>query len=377
MINRVKLIHIILGKANPESLNGVNKVVHYLATEQHRMGYEVEVWGITFSKYPPIHKHEYNLKIFQDNKSRFYLTSQLRKAINNLKPDTWVQLHSVFIPEFFAIAILLKELGISYGVTPHGGYSIGALRRRWLIKKIFLFCFESFVLRNAFLIHAIGETEVPQILKIVKHKNIVLIPNGQDLNPVRFSPKIIPGKRPIFGFCGRLDAEHKGLDLMIKGFSIYKKEGGKGELWLIGDGTDREKLLSMAKSFGIQQSLRCFGAKFAEDKFQIIDNFDSFIHTSRWDVIPTACLEAAALSKPLLISRETNLAAFVKSYSAGWVLTENTPDRISEEMFRVELEFSGSHLGEYGQGARRMIETEFAWPNIAKKLVQAYKCAIA
>jgi glycosyltransferase involved in cell wall biosynthesis len=373
----MKIIHVLLGKANPDSMNGVNKVVHYLATEQHRMGYDVEVWGITFSKNPPVHNHEYNLRIFRDSKLRFYLSSELKEALKNLTPDTWVQLHSVFIPEFFTIAILLRKVGVRYGFTPHGGYSIGALRRRWLIKQIFLFLFESYVLRNAVLIHAVGETETVQILKIVKHNNVVLVPNGQDLLSLDFNKKIMQAERPIFGFCGRLDAVHKGLDLMIEGFNIYKKEGGKGELWLIGDGTDREKLLSMARAFGIQQSVKCFGAKFVEEKFQIIDNFDSFIHASRWDGIPTSCLEAAALSKPLLISRETNLASFVKSYSAGWVLIENTPEQISEEMFRVEREFSGSHLGEYGQRARRMIEAEFTWPNIAKKLVRAYECAIA
>ena len=43
----MKIIHIILGKANPKRMNGVNKVVYSLASIQLEQGFDVEVWGIT------------------------------------------------------------------------------------------------------------------------------------------------------------------------------------------------------------------------------------------------------------------------------------------------------------------------------------------
>jgi len=43
----MRVIHVVLGKANPDRMNGVNQVVHHLATEQVERGDEVEVWGIT------------------------------------------------------------------------------------------------------------------------------------------------------------------------------------------------------------------------------------------------------------------------------------------------------------------------------------------
>ena len=41
------IIHIVLGKANPDRMNGVNKVVHQLATKQAASNRSVQVWGIT------------------------------------------------------------------------------------------------------------------------------------------------------------------------------------------------------------------------------------------------------------------------------------------------------------------------------------------
>ena len=39
-----KIVHLVLGKANPERMNGVNKVAHALAATQKDFGYDVEVW---------------------------------------------------------------------------------------------------------------------------------------------------------------------------------------------------------------------------------------------------------------------------------------------------------------------------------------------
>ena len=43
----MEIIHIVLGKANPDRMNGVNKVVYQLATKQADFGEKVAVWGIT------------------------------------------------------------------------------------------------------------------------------------------------------------------------------------------------------------------------------------------------------------------------------------------------------------------------------------------
>ena len=45
----MKIVHIVVGKVNPDSLNGVSKVVHWMATSQMQLGHDVEVWGLTES----------------------------------------------------------------------------------------------------------------------------------------------------------------------------------------------------------------------------------------------------------------------------------------------------------------------------------------
>ena len=42
----MKIIHLVLGKGNPNRMNGVNKVAYQLATTQTEMGHDVTLWGI-------------------------------------------------------------------------------------------------------------------------------------------------------------------------------------------------------------------------------------------------------------------------------------------------------------------------------------------
>lgn len=123
------------------------------------------------------------------------------------------------------------------------------MKKNGLAKSIYMTLFEKKVISGAAKLHAIGASEIEDLHRIAPKINVVLIPNGQALEEIQFAPCPCrePNERPIFGFCGRLAKEHKGLDLLIQGFSRYKKSGGKGELWLIGDGPDKDLLCKISE----------------------------------------------------------------------------------------------------------------------------------
>jgi len=45
-MKNINIIHLVLGKANPQRMNGVNRVVHQLANTQAALGQSVTIWGI-------------------------------------------------------------------------------------------------------------------------------------------------------------------------------------------------------------------------------------------------------------------------------------------------------------------------------------------
>ncbi len=229
--------------------------------------------------------------------------------------------------------------------------------------------FESHLVKQAKMLHAIGESEIADFKTICKTQRIVVLPNGQDLNFLDgFINPIKSESNLIFGYCGRLDALHKGLDLLLEGFSTFIDTGGSAELWLIGDGKDRIFLKNHAKSLGIADKVKFFGTLYGNEKLEKIAMIDVFVHTSRWDAAPTAVLEAAALSKPLLISKETNIGTYVERYFSGIVLQKNSPIHIASAMNEFEKKYLTNTLFKIGNRANMMIKNEFEWPYIANRI---------
>ncbi len=370
----MRIVHIVVGRANPDSLNGVSKAVHWMATSQLRLGQGVEVWGIVHSEAP--RSRDYTLRQFPMTRLRVTLGRELKAAVSGLQPGTWVHFHSVFAPEFPAIAHQLSKHGIAYGITPHGGYTSGDLRKSRWKKRAYLAVREAQYVRNAAWIQAIGESEVEAIRRIAPAARVVLIPNCQEPIRLRVKAEIANSARPVFGYCGRLAAPQKGLDYLIDGFAAYKSAGGTGDLWLIGDGGDRAQLERQAVQRGVSGQVSFFGEKHGEEKLGLVASVDAFIHSSRWDGIPTACLEAAALQRPLLVSRETNLAEYVERSGSGLVLDETSAAGVARVLEHAQQLYEAGKLQQMGEKARALLEKEFRWEENARGFLKAVREAI-
>ena len=367
----MRIVHILQGKANPTTLNGVNRALHWMATYQARLGHQVEVWGLSRSMTLPPHQREYTLRIFPITRLRTTLGKELKQALDGLEPDSWVHFHSVFIPEYPAIARRLKQSGLAYGITPHNGYAPGVFRKNPWKKHLYTALREAKYLRHAAWIQIVGQTEERDIRRIVPGAHIVRIPNGQHPIAPRSKPMPAGVERPLIVFCGRLHTQSKGLDFLLDGFAAYKAKGGGGELWLIGEGENRAELERQAAAGGAEAKIHFLGVKLGEEKLDLVGGSDAFIHSSRWDVLPGACLEAAALARPLLVSRETNLAEYIERCHAGLVLDETSAGGVERVLGRVERLYREHGLEALGQNARRMIEDEFQWEKNASSFIAA------
>jgi len=373
------IVHILKGKADPETLNGVNKIVHWMATEQTALGHDVEVWGITKSV-NRLRKDAFNykLRLMPQLPFRAIVATEIKKALAELDRDTYVHFHCVFAPEFPGIARILNKRGILYGITPHGAYSPGVLNKNRFLKRLYIALRERSYVAGASWVQATGRGEVNDIHSIAPHVKVELIPNGQERNLLDgiMVPQMA-AEHPIIGYCGRLSILQKGMDYLVNGFSAYKSRGGRGKLWLIGDDVDRAIVERMVSEGGVSNDVHFFGAMNGAEKLKIIANFDVFIHSSRWEGLPMACLEAASLGKPLVVSRETNMAEYVEQSGAGVVLDETSATGVARALEHVDQLYENNKLHNMGENARRLVEKEFSWEGNAKSFVAAVIAAEA
>ncbi|NNC95630.1 MAG: glycosyltransferase family 4 protein [Chitinophagales bacterium] len=371
----MEIIHLILGKANPNRMNGVNKVVNSLATHQSDLGFDVSVWGITPSLEENYPSRNYRTELFPSKRNKLRISKKVTDRIMELDENAVVHLHGGFIPEFYHVSRALKKAGVRYVLTPHGAYNRIAMQRSKWRKKIYFSMFERSVASNAHALHCIGQSEIDELGKLLEKNNGVLIPNGQNVEDLRSDLGNRKNKQnPVFGFIGRIDIHTKGLDNLLNGFAHFiHQHGGKGKLWIIGDGTELQILKDLAVSLNIEKDVRFWGKRFGEEKLKLMSEMDAFFHPSRNEGLPGAVLEAAGMKIPCVVSKESNMADYVNSHNAGIGLGINDAHNIAGSMQDLEVQFRNGKISDLGENAFHMVKTEFDWNSIADQLINVYK----
>jgi glycosyltransferase involved in cell wall biosynthesis len=366
-----KIIHVVLGKANPKRMNGVNVVAHNLCENLREMGCDVELWGITKTENKQTTNRSYKLKLFKANKTRFLLDDKLVTAIKKeSESKVLFHFHGGFIVEFYSLSRILTKYGLPYIVTPHGAYNKLAVRRNHLTKSIYFRLFESNLVKNAASIHMLGQSELTGLSLLTDEFLHFFLPNGSaDIKKTRDQP--VNAKLKI-GYCGRIKIDEKGLDLMVEAMTIVNHKVLKAELMIIGDGPDMFALQKKVAQIKASEFVTFYGAKFGSDKYRILGQSDVFIHTSRNEGMPMSVLEAAALGIPLIVSEETNMGKQVLDYNSGIVLKDNVPEEIARAIHKMVEGHSLANLDKIGQNAIDMMSNEFEWTVIAERLHDEY-----
>ncbi|RZK53506.1 MAG: glycosyltransferase [Hymenobacter sp.] len=374
----MKIIHLILGKANPERMNGVNKVVHALATQQHRAGADVAVWGITADLRDNYPAREFATRLFLAQRNPFGLAAELRAALRQQAgAPTVVHLHGAFIPVYFSAARVLTSLGIPYVLTPHGSYSPAALRKSGFTKQVYGRVFESYLLRRAARVHCLGQSEITGVQRLNAALPTALLPYGfEPPQPVAPAMPAAPGRFRV-GFCGRLDDHHKGLECLLAGFAAFARQVPAAELWVIGDGPDRARVAAWAAA-APAGSVQLLGSRYGDDKIGLLGQLDVFAHTSHYEGLPTAVLEAVALGVPCVVTEATNLGSYVREFGCGEVLATADAGLLVQALHRLHAGWLATTAPqELATRCRQMVGTAFHWPTLLPAYEQMYQQALA
>jgi glycosyltransferase involved in cell wall biosynthesis len=364
----MEIIHIILGKANPDRMNGVNKVVYNLATAQANAGKKVSVWGITAH---PIHdypKRNFKTLLFKAHWNPFFIIPELRKSVLIHKKATF-HLHGGWVPQFSTLAKFFTKNGITFILTPHGAYNTIAMQRSSWKKKLYFQILERSLLKNSSKIHCVGNTEVDGLQAIFANTKSKVIPYGFETNATVFPlPK---NKDFTIGFVGRLDIYTKGLDLLLDAFRKFQKNHPDAKLWLIGEGEGQTFIEDYINENKLVNVI-LWGKKFGEEKDKLITKMHVFAHPSRNEGLPSAVLEAAAIGIPTVVTKATNMAAYVTQYQAGIGIENEDINALQSALEKLWQTYKDGEAAAYIHGAQKMLSCEFHWPDLVEKFEAMY-----
>lgn len=386
---RLDIRHVVIDDLgpHPSAANGIHHVARRLAREQIAAGDDARIIFLRQRRMAGGEAEAFDLPtlILPLDGPRIMghlvgVVPQVAAALTaGAGPDTIFHIHTARQPLLLSLVRELDRRGLGFGVTVHGRYSDifdgEGVVANWK-SALYLRLVERRAIERARFVQAVSVAEAQVIRRIAPRARICVIPNAAFSSALDGTP---PQPRrtasfagfPTFGFCGRYEIVHKGLDLLIEGFALYRREGGPGRLVLIGTGPARDVIAAMVNTSGIADAVEIHGPCFGAEKQRRMQGWDFFVQPSRFDGVPIAALQAALSGLPLIVSTGTGLAQHVDEARSGIVIRSLTPRSVATAFAEAGM-ISPDVWGAMAAGAHSMAVAIGDWTPIAASLRKLY-----
>jgi len=155
------------------------------------------------------------------------------------------------------------------------------------------------------------------------------------------SPDVI-----LFGTIARFVSQ-KSLDTLLKAYALYKNQSTfPSKLMIVGEGPLEDFLKKMALNLGIYQDVIWTG--FRDDIPIVMNSFDVFMLTSKYEGFGLVLLEAMAASKPIIATSVSAIPEIVVQNMTGFLSEAGDIDAISSVMKRLEAKKLRLKIGAAG-----------------------------
>ncbi|WP_350019925.1 glycosyltransferase family 4 protein [Priestia flexa] len=356
---------LIVAPITGENFSGLTYSVPSTARALHNIGVSVALLTTATSK-AYVNQEMFPVYYYKDEKNRTTTLEKLPSPFN--KPDIII-FQSTYIPYHAKLAKEAIKNNIPYVITPRGGMTLRAQKSKHLKKKLGNFFFFNHMVKQSSKIHCLTLKEADDVKKW--NDNIFIIPNGIDIPLEDLKGNSIDTKEVNFTFIGRLDINHKGLDLLIEAVNLISHNLKNAKIRIYGPAVDRSdvKLREMIKQYKLDEIVTVYGPVRGENKFDVLKNTDIFIHTSRFEGHPMAVLEALSYGIPCLLTPGTNISKQVSNIGGGW----EAPETAKGIALAIEdILKNKSSYREMGLKGKEMVNQHYNWKNIAIKLVEEY-----
>jgi glycosyltransferase involved in cell wall biosynthesis len=214
----------------------------------------------------------------------------------------------------------------------------------------------------------------------VPEDRCVLIENGIDIDeyqrqnvpaaaPARAG---VPPGRLVVGAVGRL-SEEKGFDILIRAADRLLRDGFDFELWIVGTGSQRDRLERMIVETDRGDRVRLLG--YRADMIDLYGAMDVFALSSLREGLPNVVLEAMALEVPVLATRIAGIPRLLEDGANGLLVAPGNEDDLTAGLRRV---LSDNDLrGHLAAAGRRTIEDRYSFQVRMDKMREVYDDVLA
>jgi glycosyltransferase involved in cell wall biosynthesis len=347
---------------------GVEVFVYCLTPRKEESGSEMKD-GIYVRKF-------YLPSFLYHRKFNLFLPKELITTIyqNSDEIDIMI-LTGSYISEHYYLTRLLLRKDIPYIVSIGEAFNPNTFHPglKSLRKKIWNYFFERKVINGACGVRIYSDVQRSHLMRLgYKDVNCFVVKEGIDWelipDALRGISDSVVQEPPVFGFMGRFDVYKKGIDVLIKGFSLYKSKGLPGVLKIVGIGNKSQnaQICELIDNLNLRDSVHIIGPLYGFEKFMFLKNISILCVPSRHEGIPRVVREALAVGCPVMVTDNTNLHDIVSQYQAGLVVACDAQSIATE--FEVFATLSAERRKEMSRNAFYVAQ-KLSWHSIAREYI--------
>lgn len=267
---------------------------------------------------------------------------------------------SYFAKKFFHIPYIIRMGGSDVpGFNPYRfNFSLRALKP-FLLK----------VWQNAAILVAVSDGLRRLALKSDPNANIMVIPNGIDIEEFR---PLSTGKNEDnhILFVGRLDSYRKGVHFLLQALKKLNEEKLPCKLTIIGDGPYRPRLEGLARDLNLRNTE--FLGRIPNARLPVYYNqADMFVLPSCAEGMSNVVLEAMACGLPVIATSVGGNPELVENEETGLLVPPENVEALCDSFKKL---LSDKKLRErMGSLGRKKVEEYFTWDRIAGEYLKLYE----
>lgn len=164
-----------------------------------------------------------------------------------------------------------------------------------------------------------------------------------------------PAARPQLGFVGRIDIQHKGLDLFLQAMARVHSEH-PFDFHLTGRCEDPEAFGKLMNELGLQEFVHVHAHAIGGDLLQAYGKAELVVLTSRWEGCASTMLEAMMAGRPQLVTLVGGVPDWLTDRVDAFIAAEVTTESIEVALRRALA--SRDKWPEMGRAARQAFDAK-------------------
>jgi glycosyltransferase involved in cell wall biosynthesis len=358
----------ILVRWFPPDLGGTERATFNLATQLAKRGHEIYV--IT-SKGEGLQKFEHvnGFKIYRISypEIRFIgsiiLWLKIVLKIQQIAPEI---VHAQDFCMGISAFLAKKVFKIPFIIWGRGEDVYHPLLQQRISNKL--------ILQNSRQVISLTKNMQNEIIKRYGIQSIV-IPNGfdiQDLTILKGTPEKKSGHQNVL-FVGRLHPV-KGIKHLIIAMKDVIAINPAARLILIGEGNEKENLVTLSMQMGIQKNVQFIGEVPHDEVFNYMQQSDLFVLPSLSEGFPGVFLEAMACGLPIIATRVGGIPEILTDNINGYLVEAEDPENLAN---KIILLLKDDRLRKKMSDNNRNEVKKYSWDNICIKLEKIYELSVS